>query len=61
MVKVMDKKEVQRRLKHLRHGGFKVEGKEGWYKAFDGDVVVFTSMPHSNGMSMCTLNEEYYG
>jgi len=61
MVKFIAKREVQSILKQLRLGGFEVEGKKGWYKAFDGDTQVFTAMPHSSGPSMCTLNEEYFG
>ena len=61
MVKFIAKREVQSILKQLRQGGFEVEGKAGWYKAFDGDTQVFTAMPHSSGPSMCTLHEEYFG
>jgi len=60
MVKAMAKKDVQNMLKQLRQGGYRVEGKQGWYKVFDGDTQVFTAMPHSSGPSMCTLNEEYF-
>ena len=61
MVKAVSKKDVQNMLKQLRQGGCRVEGKQGWYKAFDGETQVFTAMPHSVGPSMCTLNEEYFG
>lgn len=61
MVKAVSKKDVQNMLKQLRQGGYRVEGKQGWYKAFDGETQVFTAMPHSVGPSICTLNEEYFG
>ena len=42
-VRAMNKKTVQATLKQLKAAGYKVEGKKGWYKAFDGDTQVFYS------------------
>ena len=40
MVKFIAKRKVQDILKQLRQGGFEVEGKAGWYKAYDGKTQV---------------------
>jgi hypothetical protein len=60
-VRAMNKKTVQATLKQLKAAGYKVEGKKGWYKAFDGDTQVFSAMPASKGPSIVTLNADYFG
>lgn len=60
MVKMWSKKETQKFMKRLRTAGFDVQKiSEGHYKAFDGDVQVFSAL---NGMRhyMCNLNNDYF-
>ena len=63
MTRLMSKRDVQATLKHIKAMGYTVEGSKGSYKVMDDDIVIFKAMPHSssNGPSLVTLNDEYFG